>query len=108
MPPLSAWGAPQLYDEEIFVSGSGAGTPKAALQRLARDLRLAVRDTAVALADEAMGGFSGEETGEAVTEPRSAGLAARCQNLQLNIMHILSRLREREAWARIVAAAAIS
>ena len=106
VPPLSAWCAPQLYDEAIFVARSGAESPKATLQRLARELRVAVRDTAVALADEAMGEAGEHE--ESAREPRSAGLAARCQHLQLNIMHILSRLREREAWARIEAAAAIA
>ena len=37
---------------------------------------------------------------------RSLALANRCALLQLNMMHIFSRLRELEAWARIEAAAA--
>ena len=35
-------------------------------------------------------------------------LAGHCQHLQINMMHILSRLREFEAWSRIEAASSIS
>ena len=100
VPALSSWGAEQLYDESCFAPGAAA-TPKAELQRLAACLRAASRDTALALADEAAA-----DAAPAPDARRSLALANRCALLQLNMMHILSRLRELEAWARIEAAAA--
>jgi hypothetical protein len=101
VPALSSWGAEQLYDEACFAPGN-AVTPKSELQRLAACLRAAARDTALALADEAAA-----DDAPAPDARRSLAQASRCALLQLNMMHILSRLRELEAWARIEAAAAV-
>lgn len=130
VPSLSQFGVEQLYDERAFkpssfssssLSSSSSSsntpiTPKSELKRLSLELRSHVQLVARALAEEALGlGVTEEEKASAssvmstvrlpLKEPKSFLLAKRCELIQLNMMHLLARLREVEAWRRLEKAA---
>lgn len=120
--PLDKLGIEQLYDERCFdpsFAASGSCTPKSELKRLSTQLRSHVHLVALALADEALGVAHTPHAGAGASassaallsssntgEPRSLALSRHVHLLQVNMMHLLARLREMEAWSRLESAAA--
>ena len=84
---------PQLYDERIFSGTAPDGmTPKTELARLAAEVRVT---TATLMRKLALGGDGVPDGAEHLVA------------LFANMSHIVSRLREREAWAALVERAGV-